>query len=1611
MSAIPPARQKLIDRIAACTRGARRTPVPTASFVQHYFRGVDEDDLRASPPAELAAAAIAHLRFGAQRQRRQPLVRVFNPDPARDGYGSTHSIVEATLEDMPFLVDSLGMVFAKAGLTVHRMVHPVLAVKRDRGGKLIALNEENRDGFVSESWQRFEIDRLEDPVAQRALERQILEVLDDVRVAVADWRPMREAVLQAAAVIESAPIPVPAQEMREAQALLRWMLDDNFTFLGYREYAFKRGRTADDTEPIEGTGLGILRRRRRSQYELHELRTLTGALRKHAREPQLLTITKASVIATVHRATYLDYIGIKTFDARGRVVGEKRILGLFTSAVYHRSPREIPLLRQKIERVVAHFGLDPASHDAKAVMHVLDTYPRDELFQASTADLIRIVRAVVNLYERQRVRVLLRRDVFSRFYSVLVYVPRDRYTTRVRHKMEAVIREALHSTAIESQVQISESALARLHMIVRLPAGWDERIDVDALEQRIADAVTTWEDRLREVLVNKHGEAEGLRIAKQLAGAFPAAYQEDTRASVALEDIEHFFAIIADPDRMMMRLLRGEGTSLHLRLLRSAAPIALSRALPILENMGFTVVSERPYAINIAGSHEVWLQDFEMQWRNDRHIDLADLGARFNELFLAVWTGRAENDGFNRLVVIAGLTWRQAMVLRAYCRFILQTSSTFSQAYMEQVLAANPELARMLWELFAAQFDPAFMAKRREADLTRLRERFARKLDGVKSLDEDRILRRFANVIGATLRTNCFQREPDALGASGQESGHKLYVSFKLNSRVIDELPQPKPAFEIFVYSPRVEGVHLRMGHVARGGLRWSDRREDFRTEVLGLMKAQNVKNTLIVPVGAKGGFVPKRIPAGASREDVQREGVECYRTFIRGLLDVTDNIVGGKIVPPREVVRRDDDDAYLVVAADKGTATFSDIANRIAAEYGFWLGDAFASGGSAGYDHKKMGITARGAWECVKRHFREIGIDTQSQDFTAAGIGDMSGDVFGNGMLRSPHIKLIAAFNHLHIFIDPTPAPARSFAERQRLFALPRSTWDDYDRKVLSKGGGVYARTSKSLRISREAQAALGVSRDTFTPTELIRAILCAPVDLLWNGGIGTYVKSSGETHAAIGDRATDALRVDGKDLRAKIVGEGGNLGFSQRGRIEYALHGGRINTDFIDNSAGVDCSDHEVNIKILFNALPPRSMPAVGERNRLLAQMTEDVAAHVLRDNYLQSQAISMLAARAENDLLEHAHTIRALELSGSLDRALEFLPSTEEIDERHRIRKGLTRPELAVLLAYGKMALYSRLIDSDVPEDPYLSDELQRYFPPQLQKRYGRHLKRHRLRRELIATATTNSLINRMGPSFARRAQEDTGAGAATVVRAYAIARESFDMRATWSRIEALDAQIDASLQYEMMDETASLLRFVTYWLIHRQREALHIEQQVNRLRAALADLDAVLPGVLTSEDKLDFEHRRDRMLAANAPTALARRIAALPALRSGPDLVDIAQTTSLTMTSVASTYFGLSAALSLDWLRNRIERLKVDGHWQSVARTTLRDTIYDLQRSLTLQVLRTTGRGKPAEALDAWLRSKRTPIEALRQSIDEMRTLPQMDFATLSVALQAVRRIAE
>jgi glutamate dehydrogenase len=1601
---IPAARQALIDRIAANARRRRRRGLPVAPdrLARYFYHGVSELDLAARTPEDLAGAALAQLELGRTRRGPRSLVRVFNPDLKRDGFASPHTVIMVVTDDMPFLVDSLGMVCTQTGLAVHLLAHPVLSVVRDRRGRLAAVYLDDAPaGAKAESWQMIEIDREPDPARLAAIEASIRRALGDVRAATRDWRRMRAKATAAAEALGGTRARGNRSEIREARALLEWMEDDHFTFLGYREYRLLRGPRRDRLVPLPETGLGIMRRRRGRKSRTVEL---AGDVRAFARSPDPLVITKANSIATVHRSTYLDYVGVKVFDARGNVTGERRFLGLWTSTAYSHSPTEIPVLRHKVQRVINHFGLKPSSHDHKALVHALETFPRDELFQATMADLIRILRGIVNLYERAQVRLFVRRDPFRRFYSCLVYVPRDRYNTQARKRIEKLVLEAFGGVAIESQVTLSESVLARLHLLVRTQPGAVRDVDTDEIERSIAESVRTWQDRLKDALLAAHDEAEALRLYRAWGDAFPAAYREDMPFEAAVGDIALLERVAASPGELHMSLYRGAEQPPHkvqFKIVRQNRPIPISEVLPTIENLGLKLISERPYEIG-DGAAACWIQDFELEHPRGISIELKTDGPRLMTTFAKVWQGAADNDGFNRLVLAADLDWREATVLRTYARWFVQLGLPLSQGYMEEALASNAGAARLLLRLFLARFDPALPAAQRRRSEGTIRRTLDRLLARVTRIDDDRILRAFLAAICATQRTNYYLAD-----AAGQP---RRYLSIKLNPRPLAEVPQPKPMFEIFVHSPRVEGVHLRMGRVARGGLRWSDRREDFRTEILGLMKAQNVKNTVIVPVGAKGGFVPRHLPAG--RDEAQAEGTECYKTFIRALLDVTDNVIGGKVVAPEGVVRHDGDDAYLVVAADKGTARFSDVANAISEEYGFWLGDAFASGGSAGYDHKDMGITARGGWESVRRHFRELGLDTQSQDFTVAGIGDMSGDVFGNGMLLSKHIRLVAAFDHRHVFVDPSPDAAASFAERRRLFALPRSSWEDYDPRLISKGGGVHSRQQKSIPLSAEARALLGIDASSAAPNDVIRAVLKLPVDLLWNGGIGTYVKSADETHAEIGDRANDAVRVNGAELRCRVVGEGGNLGLSQRGRVEYALAGGRLNTDFIDNSAGVNCSDVEVNLKILLNPLMAAGKLRRRARNALLESMTEEVSGLVLRNNYLQCLAISGLHETAAERIFELGHLLRSLERAGTLDRGLEALPTDEEIVDRHRKGQRLTRPELAMLLSYSKIWLSGRLIETDVAEDPYLGAELSRYFPKPVQRRFPREILKHQLRREIIVTAITNSLVNRMGPGFAVRTQDDTGADVGSIARAYSIAREVTDMRDLWADIEALDDKAPAATQYAMLHETMRLLRRLTYWVLRNHGTNLDIERAVSRLRPGIRELMAGLPELIEGLEVEQYAKSLARFSVEGVPAGVARRVASLGAFHSSVDIVEVALARRTPVSQAARVYFGLGAAVGLDWIRGEIERLPVEGHWQALARGTMREEAYMLQRRLADRVLGAGGRSAgAAKRTSAWLGSRGTARDNLQRTVREMRTIGSADFPTLSVALQAVRQLAE
>jgi len=1574
------------------------------AFIGQYYRNVALEDLRNRTVADLAGAALGHLEFSLSRKKGKPRARVFNPGKETDGWESAHTIVEVINDDMPFLVDSLAMVINRHDFYIHLTVHPVIKVRRDARGRLLEVLPfgEKGDGTLTESLIHIEIDRIPDAEDFSPLKDAVLSSLGDVRLACDDWLAMRAKALQISEELSTNPPPLGADIVEEGQALLEWMEDDHFTFLGYREYELVKGEDFDTLKVVPETGLGILRK---GSVGGSDSKVIGRAIRRQARSRDLLLITKANSRSTVHRPTYLDYVSVKHFDSAGRVIGEKRFLGLFTSVAYSRSPRSIPVLRHKVRQVMDESGLNPDSHGGKALRHILDTFPRDELFQASVDDLKRIALGVLGLQERQQIRLFVRRDAFRRFFSCLVFIPRDRYNTQVREKVQRILVAALNGHSVESDVQMSESQLARVHLIVRTDPYNPPRVHLPALESEIEEAVRTWHDDLRDQLVERFGEAEGLRLLNTYGDAFPAAYVEDVTAREATFDIERLAAIEKDPTDLRMSLYRPPTfTEQHVRFktFHAHEPLPISDVLPMLENLGLRVISERPYRLHVGKSLDVYVQDFDMLYSQGT-LTPAEVNETFQDAFRSVWQGSADNDGFNALVLRASLGWRQVAVLRAYCRYLLQTGMPFSQQYMEQVLCSYPSIARMMIEQFEVLNDPAVPEKRRERESLTIAQALDHAMDDVASLDADRIVNAFRAMIRSTLRTNYFRRD-----AGGEPAP---YVSFKFDPRRIPDLPKPRPKYEVFVYSPRVEGVHLRGGEVARGGLRWSDRKEDFRTEILGLMKAQAVKNTLIVPVGAKGGFVPKHLPL-SSRADMMEEVKSCYQIFIRGLLDLTDNLVDNTIVPPPDTVRHDGDDPYLVVAADKGTATFSDIANGISADYDFWLGDAFASGGSVGYDHKKMGITARGGWEAVKRHFREMGIDTQSTEFTVAGIGDMSGDVFGNGMLQSRHIRLQAAFNHRHIFLDPDPDPARSYEERKRLFDLPVSSWSDYDPSLISDGGGVWSRDEKVIRLSAPVREMLRIKDEALAPHELVRAILRMPVDLLWNGGIGTYVKASSESNLEAGDRSNDNVRVNGRDLRCRVVGEGGNLGFTQLGRIEFALNDGRLNTDFIDNSGGVDCSDREVNIKILLNLAVRRKGLTAGRRKRLLADMTDEVAELVLRNNYLQTQAISLLEAGSSERINEHAYLIRLLERRGMLDRALEFLPGDEEISERNRAGRGLTRPELAVLLSYGKMALYSDMIVSNVPEDEYLGTELISYFPQPLQRRYRGLMGDHRLSREIISTLITNSIVNRMGPVFAYRTQDETGADLASVARAYAIAREVFDIRSLWAAIEALDNKVHANAQYSMLNRTSRLLKHGTHWFLDRPGLVADIAESVSRFAPPAGEISRSIAEVLTGREFQRYTEATSLYVEIGIPEDVAARMASLHAMHSALDIVEVAQSTSESPPKVAQTYFALGENLALDWLRDQVERLAVSGRWQAMARNSMRENLYLLQGQLTRQVVEKGGRRRsPESAFKLWSEARAERINHVADIMGDLRAVETMDFATLSVAIQEVRRLSQ
>ena len=1593
------ARTALVEKAIAHVRERLSEPQATdvERFVRAYYASTAPEDLA---EVDLYGAALSHWHLLQRRPQGKAKVHVYTPRVEEHGWQSPHSVVEIVTDDMPFLVDSVAMALTRRGSAIHLSIHPIVRVRRDADGRLQELLPWAAEG-LAESLLHVEIDRQADQALLDELAAELHSVLADVRAAVEDWPSIRRHVREIVAELDERPPPVDRDELAEAKALLEWIDDHHFTFLGYREYELRRQDGEDMLTSVPDSGLGILRQAEQKPVS-HSFAQLPPEVRRLARAPNVLNVTKANSRATVHRPAYLDYVGVKRFDDAGAVCGERRFLGLFTHTAYSASPWEIPVLRRKVERVVEGSGFAPGSHDHKALVEILETYPRDELFQIPEDELSEIALGILHLGERRRVRLFVRREAFGRFLSCLVYLPLDRYNTEVRRRIEQILRDAFGGSSVDFVARVSESVLARLHLVVHTEPGTATDYDITAIEARLVEATRTWSDELHDALTEQLGEARAALLFRRYAEAFPAAYREDFNPRAAVADIQRIERLGPEGDLDLSLYLPLESQVGHLafKLLRSGEPLLLSDVLPLLENMGVKVTDERPFEVRPLDGQPVWIYDFGLDYGEEVEFETDRVRQIFQDAFSEVWRGTVENDGFNRLVLGAGLTWREIALLRAIAKYLRQAGSAFSQAYMEETLAGTPKLARALVELFRLRFEPG-RTSGADAKAGELVSEIEAALDAVASLDQDRILRSFLSVIQAMLRTNYFRHD---------EGGRvRPYLSFKLDPAGIPDLPAPRPMFEIFVYSPEMEGVHLRAGRVARGGIRWSDRREDFRTEILGLMKAQTVKNAVIVPTGAKGGFVLKRPPT--DREALRDEVVACYRILVRGLLDLTDTLVAGEIVPPPEIVRYDDADPYLVVAADKGTATFSDIANALSAEYGFWLADAFASGGSAGYDHKRMAITARGAWESVKRHFRELGIDIESTDFTVVGIGDMSGDVFGNGILLSRRIKLLGAFDHRHVFLDPDPDPEQSFEERARLFALPGSSWADYDAKLISPGGGVFPRTAKSIPLSPEARAMLAAEASALAPNELIRALLQAPVDLLWNGGIGTFVKAKQESHAEVGDRASDAIRVDAEELRCRVVGEGGNLGLTQRARIAYAMRGGRVLMDAIDNSAGVDCSDHEVNIKILLDAIVADGDLTEKQRNVVLAEMTGEVAELVLRDNYEQTQAIGTAVAQAAAMVDVHARCIRSLEQAGRLDRALEFLPDEEALTERKAAGQGLTAPELAILLSYTKIALSEELLASDLPDDPYLTSELARYFPTEVRERFRTRLARHPLRREIVAAQVTNALVNRAGTTFMFRLGEETGATAPDIARAFAVVREVFDLRGLWAEIEALDGSIAAQTQIAMLLRVRVLLERATRWLLRHQPRPLDIAAAISHFAPGAAALAEAGSTLLPAADRAAAQAAAEELAGAGVSPALANRVAHLDTLVAALDLVEVAAATGLSFDEVAGVYFEIGARLELHSVRERIAALPREERWDALARRALWEDLHNEQRALTADVLRESGKGPVPERVGAWIAHNAEPVERCLQVLADVKSGNAYDLAMLSVAVREIRNLIE
>lgn len=1591
----PPIKKETIDSLSAAV------PAAPKKFFAELGKAVEAEDLEHFDKPLLEKMLSSHWELAKKRKNGDPRITVYHATAK----GQRRTIVDVVSDDMAFLVDSIAAEINKNNYLIDLLLHPILYAQYSKSGELMAFSDKPQDGFIRQSHIHVHIANTLSDEALERLREGLITALEDVRICNRDWTTMLDRLQQARAELAVAETGMPRKDLERYCAFLDYLYNNNFTLIGYREYEFVENGNKLTSKTVKGKSLGLLHDDITPAYISESDEGLPRNLQELRRALPPVSVSKTNRLSTVHRRVPMDAVAIKSYDRNGKVKGEKLFLGLFTSVTYSRSVGDVPYLREKVEEVMAMSDFLPGSHNAKALRHILEKYPRDELFQIGNKELFEICLNILHLQERQRIALFVRRDQFGRYISCLVYIPRDRFGTTLRQQICEILEQELNGKCSNFSINVDDSVFARVMFTIDVSQKNPPKFEQKDLEIKIREIGQTWMERLSAALMESDiNDNEIKRLTLKYGEAFPIAYTARYRARQAIFDI-HKIEETLKTGRLNLDLYRLDEEESHLvrlKVYNPAKPLNLSDVLPILENMDLRAVAELPFEVRPGGENaSIWIHDFLLEMPSPESARaLNEAKPEFEESFTKIWYGEVENDALNKLVLRAGLGWREVMILRTYTRYKRQIGSPFSRTYIEAALSNNASISRILTEMFSRMHDPAEKGDRSilAADYM---DKINNLLEKVESLDEDRILRNIALMMDATVRTNFYQRQDDG--------SPKNYLSIKLESGRIAALPEPKPFREIFVYSPRVEAVHLRADKIARGGIRWSDRHEDFRTEVLGLMKAQQVKNAVIVPMGAKGGFVVKT-PI-KDRKAFQAEGIECYRIMIRGMLDITDNLKGSRVAPPKDVVRLDADDPYLVVAADKGTASFSDIANALSREYGFWLDDAFASGGSAGYDHKGMGITARGAWEGIKLHFRQLNHNIQEQPFDVTGVGDMGGDVFGNGMLLSQHIRLVGAFNHVHIFCDPDPDTASSFKERKRLFEGVLG-WDQYDVKKLSKGGRIYNRNEKTLVLTPEIQKRFDIAKEKVTPTELMRAILKARTDLLYFGGIGTYIKATKQAHTEVGDKANESIRIDAPEVRAKVIGEGANLAMTQLSRIEYAMNGGRVNTDFIDNSAGVDTSDHEVNIKILMAGImsgKDASM-TLASRNKLLESMTDDVAAHVLRDNYQQTLAISLAELQARENLKLHEEFIRKLERNNGLKRKLEGLPDDEEIAQRQRLGRGLTRPELCILLAYAKIIFTRDLLATPMPDTSEMQQWIVNYFPEALSKKYRKEIMGHKLGRELASMSLANSMVNRMGPGFVETCTNKIGVPADAIARAFLVVRESFGLRNLWNAIEALDNKIPAEVQLKALREIFWLAEHAVIWFLTRHGEELRVGPEIENYGGQIEKLRKILDKIATGEMKDNIEIRTQTGIRDGLPPDLAKSIAILPALHMACDITSISLKQKLDLEKAAQVYYEIGTRFHLDWLRQQAGYIATDNRWQAEATDGLIESLYTCQAGLAVHILHESKDAKSKSGLvDTWAKSRAGQVEQIERMFAELRQAGTIELPMLVIAEQRLRAL--